>query len=390
MTKKAIFISTLSYNSSYHVGTHSLAKVFAENGWKVAFVSDPISPLHFISGQGSELIKRYELWKRGGQSSFDGKIWAYVPFSMITTNNYPILRSDYVYKNWAKFAFPGIVSLLKKNGFEKVDLIYADNSRFSFLLENIPHLRSVFRVTDNYKSNKNFSQTAFRFDKMFAGRCDFTLYTAKSLREFVDELEPLKPEYFPNGADIKMFSQKSSPEPHDLMNIPHPRVIYAGETKLRFDAELVRKTAESLPLFSFVIIGENDHLKNFFSHNPNVYLLGFKDYNLLHRYFSNCDIGIIPFDISKNPELIKYVNPLKLYQYLSAGLQVVTTSWKEIELLNPSVFIAKTEDEFVKYVSESSDLLFSPEIISEFLKGNDWQQRYNQLFEMLFPAKKLF
>ena len=60
---------------------------------------------------------------------------------------------------------------------------------------------------------------------------------------------------------------------------------------------------------------------------PNVHLLGRKPYESLHTYCKGFDLGLIPF--VKN-ELTMNVNPIKLREYLSAGLPVVSTDIPEV------------------------------------------------------------
>ncbi len=70
-------------------------------------------------------------------------------------------------------------------------------------------------------------------------------------------------------------------------------------------------------------------------------LLGQKPYAELPRYSAYFDVGLIPFEYN---DLTLAVNPIKLREYLSAGMPVVATALPEIALLddNPMLRTAMT------------------------------------------------
>jgi hypothetical protein len=51
------------WTSPFQVGSHHLARGLARAGWTVGFVSDPISPFHWVSSPRQELSKRYDLYR---------------------------------------------------------------------------------------------------------------------------------------------------------------------------------------------------------------------------------------------------------------------------------------------------------------------------------------
>jgi len=59
----------------------------------------------------------------------------------------------------------------------------------------------------------------------------------------------------------------------------------------------------------------------------NVHLLGQKRHDELPAYCKGFDAGVIPYRID---ERMTFVNPLKLREYLSAGLPVVSTPVPEV------------------------------------------------------------
>jgi glycosyltransferase involved in cell wall biosynthesis len=76
---------------------------------------------------------------------------------------------------------------------------------------------------------------------------------------------------------------------------------------------------------------------------PNAHLLGRKPYADLPAYCRGFDVALMPFRIN---ELTLNANPLKVREYLAAGLPVISTPIPEVELLG-QCRIAGDKDAFV-------------------------------------------
>jgi hypothetical protein len=77
--------------------------------------------------------------------------------------------------------------------------------------------------------------------------------------------------------------------------------------------------------------------------HPNMHFLGRKPYADLPAYCREFDVGLIPFRIN---ELTLAVNPIKLREYLAAGLSVVSTPLPEVHLYSEQIEIAEGADAF--------------------------------------------
>ncbi|WP_178023373.1 CDP-glycerol glycerophosphotransferase family protein [uncultured Paenibacillus sp.] len=169
------------------------------------------------------------------------------------------------------------------------------------------------------------------------------------------------------------FLEPSSGEtPNDLINIPEPRVVYAGAIYEWFDFDLFNKVVESNPDKSFVIIGfGKTELINM--DYPNLYFLGEKKHSELSRYLQYMQIGIIPFKDDIN--LIINCDPIKQYEYLACNLPVITTYMPEAILDKEYTIIAKGYNEFNKAISDSLILEIDGNVIENFISRNNWNVR---------------
>jgi len=80
---------------------------------------------------------------------------------------------------------------------------------------------------------------------------------------------------------------------------------------------------------------------------PNVHRLGLKPYSALPHYARGFDVGIIPF---RTNELTVRANPLKLREYLAAGLPVVATPLPEMARYDGLVYLADGRDAYIAQI----------------------------------------
>ena len=140
------------------------------------------------------------------------------------------------------------------------------------------------------------------------------------------------------------------PEPEEYKDIPSPRILYAGVIATWFDQELLIQCAKKFMDASFVIIGPAVVGTSKMASVENIYMLGAKKYEELPAYLMHSDVGIIPFKIN---ELVESVNPIKLYEYMAAGLPVVCTDWKEVREMQGPAMIAGDAGAFCEYLQRA-------------------------------------
>ena len=72
------------WNSPIQVGDQQIARLFVKEGWEVAYVSTPISPLHFLGGFTCDLRERLATYRAGGTRDLLGG-----RFGVLLTRNLP-------------------------------------------------------------------------------------------------------------------------------------------------------------------------------------------------------------------------------------------------------------------------------------------------------------
>ncbi|HXG12347.1 MAG TPA: glycosyltransferase [Gemmataceae bacterium] len=371
------------WTSMFQVGSHHLARAFVCAGWEVAFVSDPISPWHLVRGVSASLRERFALHRTGGTRALDNRLWTYVPATWIVPHPQPLLRTNPVHRHWPRFTWPSLRKILRQNGFDRVDLIYVDSVIHYPWVQEVPRTRLVYRVCDNNAAFPKSTPAARQMERELAQAADLAVFTAEPLRRYVEELGARRSAYLSNGVHFDHFDRGSRQCPAEYRTIRRPIALYVGSLDLWFDAALMLRTARRLRDVSFVLIGPLTPSARALVAEPNVHCLGPRSYDELPPYLHNADVGLIPFDVGRHPELVDAVNPLKLYEYLACGLPVVAVQWEALRRLGSPARLCTSADEFAgavrRVLSESPDRLR----YRQFAARHDWKLQVARLLEML-------
>jgi len=217
-------------------------------------------------------------------------------------------------------------------------------------------------------------QTALDEDLLLKGS-DLTVTTSHLLYNRI-EARSSNAVHVPNAADYEYFHQAASPiNVDEIEGVSPPIIGYYGAIADWFDTDLVRNLAVSHPEWSFVLIGSTyladlRPIKNL----PNIYLLGEKPYSEISGFLSHFDVCIIPF---KQSPLTQATNPVKMYEFLSAGKPIVCTKLDEVSYFKEFIRLAETKQEWenaiIDALSEDKTKLLSKRF--DFARENTWDKR---------------
>ena len=189
-----------------------------------------------------------------------------------------------------------------------------------------------------------------------------------------------------NGTEFNFFASKQTSGLLQKYK-DKPIVGYYGAIADWFDIKMMEYCAISRPEYNFIFIGSTFSCDiTSIQKLGNVFFLGEKPYGELPKYLHDFDVCTIPFRIIP---LIEATNPVKFYEYISAGKAVVATKLPEIEEFKDICYLANNQEEFLdmldKAVDEKSfdnygDLL---QRRVEIAKNNSWKIRVEALHKEL-------
>jgi len=224
----------------------------------------------------------------------------------------------------------------------------------------------------NWTAEPCISQWNLDEEKNLAREADVLVVTAQELYERQQAFRP-DPVLARNAAD---FDFLSAPKPNNLITDKSKPVIgYFGAIADWFDLDLITRIAELRPQYNFFFIGHVYALNTAKIQSlPNVTFLGERNYREIPLFLSHFDVCLIPFVLN---DLIKGVDPVKMYEYFSQGKPVVATDMPELAPLEDLVYIGKDTADFAakldQAVREDNPNLRRRRM--DYAKANTWAAR---------------
>lgn len=204
-----------------------------------------------------------------------------------------------------------------------------------------------------YYCTDEFSQFSYLDGKKMAAmerelcqKADLVFTTAHTLHAAKKIYNP-ETHLAPHGVDFAHFAKsldESTPLASELKRLPRPVLGFFGLLHDWIDLNLLAHLAEKRPDWQIVVIGKAAVDVSRLERLRNVHLLGRRPYESLPSFCRGFSVGLIPFVIN---ELTRNVNPIKLREYLSAGVPVVSTPLPEVVHCQEWCQVAGDYDAFV-------------------------------------------
>jgi glycosyltransferase involved in cell wall biosynthesis len=272
----------------------------------------------------------------------------------------------------------------RRLGFER-PILWGYVPQAEVLLEALDPALVVYHCVDDIAAQPGIDAASFRAaEERFARRADLVLASAPALAE---RLRTISSDVLdaPNVADTSAFATALEPGPVDagLDALPQPRIVFTGAVvTTKLDLPLIAGLARARPEWSIALVGPvgpgDPHADvSSLEREPNVHLLGGRTRAELPAVLRGADAGIIPY--ARNT-LTASIFPMKVYEYLAAGLPVVATPLPAIAGV-AEVETAADADAMARLL-EAAMAADGPErraARSDAAAGHSWEARLEQI-----------
>lgn len=185
---------------------------------------------------------------------------------------------------------------------------------------------------------------------------------------------------FGNGIDQEAFhkygNENVKPLP-EIAKIPAPRIGYAGNISERLDWELIEEMASLRPDWSFVFVGNVVASKS--THKiqrlPNVYFVRAYPQEAMPAITKAFQVGMLPY---RENAFFEYLNPLKFYENLAAGIPSVSSPIDELRQHPPEAVRVISNDaaEWIETIESllTSDNKMARQVRSTIARKYLWEE----------------
>lgn len=246
--------------------------------------------------------------------------------------------------------------------------------------------RLVYYCVDEWSQFRHLqAEPLRRKERQLLEKADIVFVVSQELLAAKRRLNP-RTFLIPHGVNHELFAQalrSDFPAAEPLRALPRPVLGFYGTIRDWVDQELLAGIAQRRPSWSLVLVGKVLTDVSALRRHPNIHLFDSQPYEELPRFCKGFDVGLIPYRLS-DPRM-QSVNPLKLREYLAAGLPVVSVDLPETRVLSEFVRFAATAEEFVRQieVAIAEDTAARRIQRSAAMQSESWSARAARVEELL-------
>lgn len=264
-------------------------------------------------------------------------------------------------------------------------ILWAYVPQAEMLVDVLGSSLSVYHCVDDIAAQERIDTDSFRAaEERYAPRADLVLASSPALAARMRALSDNVLEA-QNVADTQLFSTALGPGRVDpgVAALDSPRIIFMGAiVSIKLDFELLVALARERPAYTLVLVGpvgpgDPSTDVSLLEAEPNIHLLGTRAQAELPDVLRGGDIGLIPYLRS---QLTESIFPMKVYEYLAAGLPVVATPLPALEGVEAVTTAADASG--LARIIDRALAEDSPELRaarSREALGHSWEQRLEQI-----------
>lgn len=190
--------------------------------------------------------------------------------------------------------------------------------------------------------------------------------------------------YLPQGVNLERF--EGIPLSADLQHWRDgfAKVVGYSGSDIVMDYAFLNTLIAARPDYLFLFVGDmlRPESKDLLRYK-NVLFTGRIDFQNLGAYYQLFDVGLIPYLLN---DRTSGVFPTKLFEYLAAGVPVLTTALPDLSNFNKSFIVVADEKTAPEKVDMLMHKLPNPAELYTFVSENTWQARFDVLLEKIKPA----
>lgn len=248
------------------------------------------------------------------------------------------------------------------------------------LVSTLPSSQVIYDCMDYHEGFGHSGGELAAIELSMLKEADTVVTTSEWLRKRAYEINP-NTVLIRNAGEFKFFSTK----PNSIYRDTEKRRVlgYYGAISEWLDLELIEEISSNFDNCLILLIGSDEiGAEKLLSKYDNIEFTGEVSYQELPFYLYGMDICLLPFRVMP---LTIATNPVKVYEYLSAGKPVVSVKLPEVEQFGNLIATADTHEEFISHIS---DILSNPEPNKKaerqiFASLQTWEHRAHE-FERLF------
>lgn len=272
--------------------------------------------------------------------------------------------------------------VMQQLGIQRPLVINGMNPVFGLpMLHKLNEVGTIYYCFDEIKIARWMNRHGGRYEEAYLRRVDAVVTTSETLQQTKSKAQP-NAFCVKNGVNFELFNQA---RPLAEANPPDKPVVgYLGTADNRINVDIVAHCVQTMPDVTFQFIGEikEPGLTERLARFPNVVFTPPHQPAELPPLLAGLSAAMIPFVCNEHTYTIY---PLKINEYLAAGLPVVATPFSLLNDFDGIIELADSPEQFAQALRRAlTDQ--EPKQIQKRIQtaqANSWERRAEE-FEVVF------
>ncbi len=336
-------------------------------------------PIRTMMHMASRLVKK--------PGKKDSEVYVWHPPTMLPINWLAPKTHDQLVEWNVNRLVKGLRGVMNQLGMKRPLIINGMNPVFGLpMLHKLNEAGTIYYCFDEITIARWMSRHGGRYEEEYLRQVSAVVTTSETLRRTKSALQP-NAFCVKNGVNFELFNEAR--QLADKQPPTKPIVGYLGTADDRVNVDIVDYCAQAMPDVTFQFIGEikEPSLTERLSRLPNVVFTPPRQPADLPPLLANLSAAMIPFVCNAHTYTIY---PLKINEYLAAGLPVVSTPFSILTDFDGIIELADTPERFAlalrRALADQSQERIKERV--EMARANSWEHRANE-FEAVFNALQL-
>jgi glycosyltransferase involved in cell wall biosynthesis len=328
---------------------HRFARWWAESGNRVLYVEQQ---MHFAGWLVDIRNQFSRIWRwLEGPREVAPNLWVFtlpivLPFFQM---------SGLINRINNLFLLPVLRAQLRRLGFEQ-PIVWTYTPHSADFIGKLGEKAAVYECVDDFTASKGLidPKVIARLERRLIEAVDLFIATHPALAE-KRKAWAKRSEVVPNGVEADHLARAADPDlpvAEAMAGLKHPVIGYLGGINYWIDTHLLARIAKENPDWTVAMVGPADLLADLepLKGLSNVVMTGRVPYEEVPGCVKAFDVCVNPYVLD---DVAEHCSPLKLYEYMATGKQIVSVDMPEARQFASLISIAGGADEFVELVSQA-------------------------------------
>lgn len=223
-------------------------------------------------------------------------------------------------------------------------------------------------------------KVCIRCEKKLAERAGYIIYSSEYLKKLFNSRYILN-----NRINEKII--RNGYDGLEITNLEEHRnkiftICYVGTISYWFDFNIIIHSLEYFDNIKYLLVGPLEREITIPQHDRIEYI-GTVEHDQIYSKTKECDCYIMPFVLN---EAIKAVDPVKMYEYINFGKNIISVKYDEIKRYENFAYLYCDEEEYidaVKTLLADNTLKYTCRMRKELLSDSTWASRAQVIIQIM-------